>query len=104
VLVTRKGKGLNDVIIDDFVADESDAASTFAFKEAINGVASHTGGKDSIESARGATSLDVAKDVDTGVESSFLLDAFAKGVDIRIKLLRDDDDGTFMWIFFSHLS
>ena len=104
MLVTRKSKGLNDVIIDDFVADESHAASAFAFKEAINGVASHAGGKDSIECARCATSLDVAKNVDTGIESSFFLDAFAKSVDIWIKLLRDDDDGTFMWIFLPHLS
>ena len=104
MLVTRKSKGLNDVIIDDFVADESDAASTFAFKEAINGVASHAGGKDTVESARGAASLDVAKYVDTGIESGFLLDAFAKGVDIRVKLFGDDDDGTFVRIFFSHLS
>lgn len=103
MLVTRKSKGLNDVIVDDFVADESNAASALAFKETINGVASHTGGKDTVECARGATSLDVTKDVDTGIESSFLLDAFAKGVDIRVKLFRDDDDGAFVRIFFSHL-
>lgn len=104
MLVTRKGKGLDDVIVDDFVADESDAATAFAFEKAINGVASHTGGKDSIECARCTASLDVAKDVDAGIESGLFLDALTKRVDIWIEFLRDDDDRTFVRIFLSHLS
>ena len=104
MLVTRKGKGLDDVIVYDFVADESDAASAFAFEEAIDGVASHTGGKDAVERTWGAASLDVAKDVDAGIESGLFLDALTKRVDIWIEFLRDDDDRTFVWIFLSHLS
>ena len=44
MLVTRKREGLDDVVVDDLVADESDATSAFAFEEAVNSVASHTGG------------------------------------------------------------
>ena len=104
MLVTRKRKGLDDVVVDDLVADKSDAASAFAFEEAIDGVASHTGGKDTVERTWGAASLDVAKDVDAGIESSGFLETFAKCVDIAEEFLGDDDDGTFMWIILSHLS
>lgn len=104
MLIAWKGKGLDDVIVDDFVADESDAASAFAFKETIDGVASHAGGQDSVECARRAASLDVAKDVDAGIESGLFLDTLTKRVDIWIEFLRDDDDRTFVWIFLSHLS
>ena len=103
MLVTWEGKGLDDVIVDDFVADESDTASAFAFEEAIDGVASHTGGKNTVECARRAASLDVAKDVDAGIESGLFLDALTKRVDIWIEFLRDDDDRTFVRIFLSHL-
>ena len=103
MLVTRKREGLDDVVVDDLVADKSDAASAFAFEEAVNGVASHTGGKNTVECARRAASLDMAKDVDAGIESGLFLDALTKRVDIWIEFLRDDDDRTFVRIFLSHL-
>lgn len=104
MLVTRKREGLDDVVVDDLVADKTYTASAFAFEEAVNGVASHTGSQDSVERAWGAASLDVAKDVDTGIESSGFLETFAKRMDIREEFLGDDDDGTFVRIVFSHLS
>ena len=104
MLVTRKREGLDDVVVDDLVADKSDAASAFAFEEAIDGVASHTGGKDAVERTWGAASLDVAKDVDAGIESSGFLETFSESVDIREEFLGDDDDCTFVRVIFSHLS
>ena len=104
MLVTRKRKGLDDVVVDDLVADKTYTTSAFAFEEAVNSVASHAGGKDTVERTWGTASLDVAKDVDAGIESSGFLETFAKRVDIAEEFLGDDDDGTFVWVILSHLS
>ena len=102
VLVAREGEGLVDVVVDELVVDEADAAPGLPLDEALDGVLAHPRGEHPVEAARGAAPLDVAEDGRPRVEAGRLLDVAGEGMDVAVELLRDDEDRALVAVLLPH--